>query len=235
MATRTPDADKQTLSIGEAVCRLRTEFPDLSISKVRYLEDEGLLKLARTKGGYRLFSEEDIGRLSEILRLQKEHFLPLNVIKERMSGWRPGDSVAVDDGLSTEQEPIENKGPVSLTDALKKTGVSAETIKTLESFGFIKLTKKGDALVVTAEDLAILEVCAELSRFGIEPRHLRMFENQAQKESLLFQQILSARLRHKSSKLRQQSLEDLKELVKQTEQLQRILLEKALGQVNLWK
>src|SRR3972149_2595164 len=79
------------VSIGQAVGHLQATFPDLSISKVRFLEDEGLLKPGRTKGGYRLFSEEDIGRLEEILRLQSEKFLPLAVIKERMSGWRYSD------------------------------------------------------------------------------------------------------------------------------------------------
>lgn len=229
MASSTTDAGKRTLSIGAVVARLRAEYPDLSISKVRYLEDEGLLQPARTKGGYRLFTLEDVGRLSEILRLQRDHFLPLTVIKEKMQGWSGGARIEIEPASSREAAPPkEQKARVSLAEALKRTAVGIDSVKTLENFGLIKLEKDGDTLVVTARDMLVFEIFSELSKFGIEPRHLRMYENQAQREALLFQQILAPRSRHKSVKLRRQSQEDLKELVEQTERLKRVLLDKAL-------
>lgn len=234
MASRAGGNGKKTLSIGEAVYRLRADYPDLSISKVRYLEDEGLLKLDRTPGGYRQFTEDDLNRLAEVLRLQKVHFLPLTVIKQRMSNWTAGEHVVVDDVIPDESEESEAPGPIPLSEALKKAGASAETIKTLESFGLIGLIDDGDGLRVTPEDFEILKIFSELNKFGIEPRHLRMYENQAQREALLFQQILSAQLKHKSAKMRRQSTQDLRELIGQTEKLKRVVLEKALRAVKLW-
>lgn len=227
----------QALSIGEAVSRLQADFPDLSISKVRYLEVEGLLTLARTKGGYRQFGLEDLSRLAEILRLQKEHFLPLNVIKDRMRDWRAGDRmIQVEQAELSEPAPetaAGPDGPVSLAEALKRTGSGAETVKTLENFGLIKLIREGDSLVLSREDFEVLGIYTGLSKFGIEPRHLRMYENQAQREAVLFQQIIAPQLRHKSVKTRRQSQEDLKELIARTERLKLVLLEKALREANL--
>jgi len=225
---------KATYSIGEAVEKLQSRYPDLSISKVRYLEDEGLLTLKRTKGGYRLFADEDVSRLSEILRLQKEHFLPLTVIKGRMKGWRVGRSVIVDDGTEGEEESDGPTKPIPLSVALKKAGAGSDTVKMLESFGLIELEKKGDGFVVSESDFEILNIFMELSKFGIEPRHLRMYENQAQRETLLFQQIITPQLRHQSSKTRARTAEELRELVIQTEKLKRIVLRKALRAANLW-
>lgn len=225
---------KETYSIGEAVERLQLRYPDLSISKVRYLEDEGLLTLARTKGGYRLFSDEDVSRLSEILRLQKEQFLPLIVIKERMKEWRADQAIAIDDGIENEEKSGEPTEPIPLAAALKKTGSSSNTVKTLESFGLIKLQKEGDGLMVSESDFEILKIFMELSKFGIEPRHLRMYENQAQRETLLFQQILTPQLRHQSPKSRARATEELAKLLSQTEKLKRVVLRKALRTANLW-
>ncbi len=224
---------KVTCSIGEAVDRLRATFPDLSISKVRYLEDEGLLSLQRTKGGYRLFSEADLARLSEILRLQKEYFLPLTVIKERMKTWRVGQSITVDSGEEEQENLPQPAGPVPLAKALQKTGTNSDTIKTLESFGLIALLKEGDQLVVSEADFKVLKVFVKLSRFGIEPRHLRMYENQAQREAMLFQQILTPTMKHQSPKTRSKTQVELKELLGMTEELKRVILHKALRTANL--
>lgn len=231
--SKTKTDGKGAYSIGECVEKLQSRYPDLSISKVRYLEDEGLLTLERTKGGYRLFSDEDVARLSEVLRLQKEHFLPLVVIKERMKEWQADRSIIVDDGTEGDEKPTEPTGPIPLSAALKKTGASSNTVKTLESFGLIELQKEGDGFVVTESDFEILNIFTKLSKFGIEPRHLRMYENQAQRETLLFQQILAPQLRHQSSKSRARTSEELRELLSQTEKLKRIVLRKALRAANL--
>ncbi len=216
-------------SIGEAVNRLKSDYPDLSISKLRYLEDEGLLKLVRSKGGYRLFSEADVGRLAEILRLQKEQFLPLGVIKERMMDWQPGEVIETDAGLD---EPDAEK-PVKLHDALRKTGVSIDNVKAIESFGLITLTDREGGLVLAPKDFEVLRLFSKLSKFGIEPRHMRMFENQAQRESTLIQQILAPQLRNKNEKLRRKGEDDLNTLISLTEKIKRLALDRALSAVNL--
>jgi DNA-binding transcriptional MerR regulator len=231
MARKAPGKGEHSWTIGQAVSRLKAEFPDLSISKVRYLEDEGLLRLGRTKGGYRLFAKEDISRLSEILRLQKEQFLPLVVIKERMVDWRgPAEAgrAAVEDNGG--EQPT---GPVTLQEVLGKTALGPDVIKAMDGFGLIKLIQHEDGLLIGPEDAEILEIFADLSRFGIEPRHIRMYENQAQRESVLFQQILTPQLRHKSAKLRGKSQDALQELICLTQRVKGLILKKALKDVNL--
>lgn len=223
------------LSIGQAVARLKPAYPDLSISKVRFLEDEGLLKPARTKGGYRLFSEDDIVRLGEILRLQHDEFLPLAVIKERMNDWRPGDNsnsrtVSADRFSGTTSKESES---VTLDELFDKCAIGMETVRAMESFGFIKVINVDGDPGIGPEDTEIMTVFAELAKFGIEARHLRMYENLAQKESLLFQQILTPQIKHKSQKLRLKSVSDLNELLSLTEKIRSAMLEKTLKEASL--
>lgn len=236
MTTENDGDGSKMLSIGQAVGQLKPAFPDLSISKVRFLEDEGLLRPRRTKGGYRLFSEEDISRLTEILRLQSDQFLPLAVIKERMSGWRFGDNLVTEREGAIEEE-LDAAGadlkPLTLDELAARTAIALETVRALESFGLVKLIDYNDQPAISPDDLEILTVFADLKKFGIEARHLRMYENLAQKESLLFQQILTPQIKHKSQKLRQKSLADLKELVALTERIRRAMLRKTLAEANL--
>ena len=221
-------------SIGQAVDRLKKDFPNLSISKVRYLEDEGLLKPKRSKGGYRVFSEEDIGRLTEILRLQSEQFLPLAVIRERLSGWQYGSAETFEaQSPDGDWELKEDREPVSLEDLFSKAGIGMETVRALETYGLIKTIELDAGPGLDQEDIDVLKVFGKLEKFGIEARHLRIYENLAQRESLLFQQILTPQIKHKSQKLRQKSREDLKELVELTEAFRRCLLKKSLKKANL--
>lgn len=221
-------------SIGQTVERLKKDYPGLSISKVRYLEDEGLLKPQRTKGGYRLFSVDDVGRLEEILKLQQEQFLPLAVIKERMKHWRPGVKSDVDAKGNGESTPeAGSEAPIKLVDLIAQTGLGGADLKALESFGLIGLKEKGDDSVLSREDAEIMRVFSQLIRYGIEARHLRMYENLAQRESLLFQQILTPQIKHKSQALRQKSRTDLRELIELTDKMRRVILEKSLKEARL--
>jgi len=236
MTSKRNSNGSKALSIGQAVGRLKPSFPDLSISKVRFLEDEGLLRPGRTKGGYRLFSEEDIGRLEEILRLQSDQFLPLAVIKERMNGWRFGDSPeAVSEPAREESaEPdVAGREPISLDELSARTAIEMETVRAMENFGLIKLVDYDGGLGIGQEDVEILTVFTDLMKFGIEARHLRMYENLAQRESLLFQQILTPQIKHKNRELRQKSATDLRELVALTERIRRAILKKTLKEANL--
>ena len=226
--------EKRAVNIGAAVKGLRQKHPDLTISKVRYLEDQGLLSLERTHGGYRLFSEDDILRLAEILRLQREQFLPLGVIKERMKEWRAG--VQVDNDEPSGGAPIDARSdgePVAVEDVLKGTGSGVDALKAIESFGLIKLVEGDNGLLLSGDDYQIVKTFLQLKKFGLEPRHLRMFENQAQKESLLLQQILSPQLKNRNHKLRQKSREDLTKLLELMARLKQLALERALKDATL--
>lgn len=234
MARTKTEGRSEMLSIGRAVDRLKKAYPSLSISKVRYLEDEGLIKFTRTKGGYRLFTEEDVDRLAEILRLQKEDFLPLAVIKERMAQWRPGA------GRKTEHEsrsgiaPAQvDRGPLSLDELRHQTGIGTEAVRALEAFGLVKVVENEKGLGVEQDDVEVLTTFSKLLKFGIEPRHLRMYENLAQRESVLFQQILTPQIRQKSRDQREKSFADLKELLVLTEEMRGSILRKSLKEAGL--
>lgn len=233
MTRKLKSAEDGLVSIGQAVGALKDRYPALTISKVRFLEDEGLLKLSRTKGGYRLFTKEDLNRLSEILRLQKELFLPLAVIKERMRGWRHLQADPNGDPVVVEKEKANGDEAVSINDALSKAGVELDAVKVLESFGLIKLVERGDGLALSTEDTWILAIFAELKNYGIEPRHLRMYENQAQREAVLFQQILTPHLKNRSKQLQEKSHTDLLQLIALTERLKKVLLKKAIKEGHL--
>jgi len=237
MTTKVKDG---LLSIGQVVKMLKGSFPDLSISKVRFLEDEGLLTLKRSKGGYRLFSQEDIEKLKLILKLQKENFLPLAVIKEKIKDWQPGTEATVElkEALKADKKGLNElasapQAAKAVNQVANETNVSVERIKALENFGLIKLIEANDSLMVASDDMQIVQIFAHLNSYGIEPRHLRIYENLAQKEVMLLQQILAPELKHKSVAKRKESQAKLSELVKLTQELKFYLLKKALAENNL--
>lgn len=233
IAIETVKAREKTYRIGQVVKNLKERYPDLSISKVRFLEDEGLLNPKRTKGGYRLFGIQDIERLDEVLRLQEEYFLPLVIIKERLKGWSKGKETLSPKGAVVskpqEQDPFKES---KVDEIVKKTGLSVEALKELENFDLIEITKNADGNKLKSRDVEIVFLFAKLSKFGIEARHLRMYENLAHRESLLFQQILAPQILHKSQKLRDKGLKDLQELIDISEELKSAILRKLLRQAN---
>lgn len=223
---------KEHLTIGRLVESLRDRHPDLSISKVRYLEEEGLLSPERTSGGYRKFSARDVHRLEIIMRLQEEHFLPLAVIKKKLaefdSGKMPpelagdaGDLLRISAG---------NQHAIDADEVSSVTGVSSEAIKELESFGLVnpKLTAQGK--VYDSMDAEVLKIFRGLAAYGIEPRHLRMYGTFAQRESTFFSQIVLPAMRQAGNdpKERKKAIEALKELSSGTQQLHSMLLKRAM-------
>ncbi|MDI6688988.1 MAG: MerR family transcriptional regulator [Actinomycetota bacterium] len=221
--------ERNYMTIGEVVSRLKDKFPGLSISKVRYLEEEGLIKPERTKGGYRKFSEENIKRLETILRLQKKKFLPLDVIRERLRLLDKGESLPEFEEVPlTECYPFPEETQVSLEDVSQLAGLSTDEIKDLESFGIVKPKQTEEGRIFSSLDVNIMRIARSLSRYGIEPRHLRMYENFAEREASFFQQILLPTLKQKSPEGRERTIERLSELVKLSEEFKRLVLQKTL-------
>jgi len=223
------------VTIGEVVERLRSAYPDLSISKIRFLEEEGLISPERTAGGYRKFASNDITRVELILRLQKENFLPLAVIREKLADFDKGklpaelrptvgavehSTVAPDDGVAIPLEDV----PTAL-------GLPSSFIKELEEFGLIVLLDGARGKELSRADVQIAHVCWDMRRFGVEPRHLRMYETFAEREASFFSQILMPAFRHRTPETRQKLADTLGELTDLTEQLTSSLLRRALGRV----
>ncbi len=199
-------ADAGYLTIGKVVSKLQEQYPDLSVSKVRYLEDEGLLTPSRTPGGYRLYSARDIQRLETILYLQKSRFLPLSVIKDELDGKRGGTDSTPEDCCEATSDPVDPTLSVSpeaerelhpIDRIPEVTGVPISLVRKLADCSIIKLVKSPAGRdLVRGSDLRLIRACNELTRFGIEPKNLRQYLAAANREIPMFEQALASLSRH---------------------------------------
>ena len=171
--------DEHLLTIGAVCERLRSEFPDISISKIRYLEGEGLVRPKRTQGGYRLFSEDDVDRLETILRLQRDEFLPLRVIRQELTSPRTRKRKRA--GFGEQEEELD------LNALCEAAGIDAALARELEEFGLLTPRIRAGDRVYTQTEADIAETCGRLARFGIAPRHLRTFRTSADREAGMLQ------------------------------------------------
>lgn len=222
------------LTIGEIVQRLQTTHPDLTISKVRFLEDEGLLTPERTEGGYRKFSMSDVSRIEMILRLQKEHFLPLAVIREKLAEFDRGRVPAELQRLAAGTvEPVivsgGEDGPLPIDESQAAIGIPSSFVQELVGFGIVKLVEIDGRSGVDRADVPSVHAAWDLRKFGVEPRHLRMYETFAEREATLFAQIVLPTFRHRTAESRQRLGETLNELGALTDQLKSRLLRRALA------
>jgi DNA-binding transcriptional MerR regulator len=201
------------------VCeRLKAEFPEISISKIRYLEDQGLLAPQRTRGGYRLFSEEDVERLETILRLQRDEFLPLRVIRQELSS--PGAKSRRRRrpvGLADEETRLE------LDDLCAHAGITRELARELEEFGLIEAQAVDGSKSYPETDVEVAALCSRLVQFGITARHLKTFRTTADREAGLLEQLLAPVLRSRRPERRQAALDDLQSLAELSRELSALL------------
>jgi DNA-binding transcriptional MerR regulator len=218
MSTTEAPTRRRFLTIGTVCNRLHDEFPDVSISKIRYLEDQGLLNPRRTQGGYRLFSEDDVERLETILRLQRDEFLPLRVIKEELAagaGQQRKRRRAVGAG---EDEALD------LDDLCARAGISRERVKELEDFGLIEATNVGGSRMYGESDVDVAAACEALAQFGIGARNLRAFRTAADRESGLLEAVIGPALRSRNPDRRREALADLQRLAQSAQELSDLLL-----------
>ena len=219
MSTTEAPTRQRLLTIGTVCRRLKTEFPDVSISKIRYLEDQRLLSPRRTQGGYRLFSEEDVERLQTILRLQRDEFLPLRVIREELEAGagkeRRRRRAALAGGYEEELD----------LDALcERAGIDAARARELEEFGLLEPRLDGGQRIYSDADVDVAAACETLARFGIAPRHLRAFRSSADRESGLLEALVAPALRSRNPERRRAGLEDLQALAETAQELSELLL-----------
>jgi DNA-binding transcriptional MerR regulator len=203
-------------TIGSVCRRLQSDFPDISISKIRYLEDQGLLSPRRTRGGYRLFSEDDIERLETILRLQRDEFLPLRVIRQELSSPSTKDRRRRRAGLAA-QEP-----EIAVDELCERAGISAEQARELTDYGLLEPP-------LTEADADTAAVCARLVAAGADVRHLRKFATAAGNQADLLEALVP-KLRSRNPEARQGALEDLHGLAKLAQELNQLLFWRALRQ-----
>jgi len=226
VSTATDLEESGTITIGAVCRRLKDEFPDISISKIRYLEDQGLLTPKRTQGGYRLFGEEDVDRLEMILRLQRDEFLPLRVIRQELAmpsgkDWRRRRAPT----LRGEEEEV------GLDELCKRAGIGVELVGQLESFGLLEAPDGDGDARYSETDVEIASVCSRLQRYGLTARHLRPFRTGADREAALLEQVVAPALRARNPERRQSGLDDLQELAALALDLSRLLFWRAMRRV----
>lgn len=225
-----PSRPRKALTIG-AVCKiLQNEFDDISISKIRYLEDQKLLAPRRTAGGYRLYSQADVDRLRRILRMQRDEFLPLRVIRQELASGGADGGAAPDKrrpaAAAARRAVLVNSTPASLSlnDVIEETGATVELIRELDDYGIISPERRNGAPVFTETECEIIRVSTELSRFGVGARNLRVFRLSADRESSLLEALLGPSLRSRSPERRKEALENLENLAAIVSHLKHLLL-----------
>jgi len=244
-----PGRRQKSLTIG-AVCKaLAQEFPDISISKIRYLEDQKLLTPRRTPGGYRLYTQGDVARLRTILRMQRDEFLPLRVIRQELAagrggagsvGWVGSDTPPVPsrvarDGARAWRPSVSVRAPTgalySLDDVLEETKAEAKLVRELEEYGVVKGELRGGVRYFDETEREIIAAVAELARYGVGGRNLRVFRSSADREANLLQQILAPALRSRNPERRKEAVEALENLAAVATHLKHLLLIRDLRKI----
>jgi DNA-binding transcriptional MerR regulator len=228
--TDAPPRKEKALTIGAVCKQLEREFPDISISKIRYLEDQKLLAPRRTPGGYRLYGPADVDRLRTILRLQRDEFLPLRVIRQELASGRSDSDLS--QGTAPEPRGLRRssfalRGPGSqyrLEEVLDDTGADRALVKELEDYGVIKGERHDGEVLYDDTEREIVRAVTELKRFGVGGRNLRVFRTSADREAALLEQILAPALRSRNPERRKEAVEALENLAAIASHLKHLLL-----------
>ncbi len=201
------------MNIGAVLARLREEFPEVTVSKIRFLEAEGLIEPGRTPSGYRTFRDADVERLARVLRLQRDHYLPLKVIREHLAC---GDEAPLPAGPVSEaagEGPVPPRTAVALRESalpppprrvgrqelLEATGADEAALAHWETFGLVTAGEDG---CFDAAALTVGRLMAELASFGVEPRHLRAVKAAAERQADLVEQVVAPLRRHRNPQSR---------------------------------
>lgn len=214
-----PDAQ---LSIGEVINLLRDDFPDVSVSKLRFLESQGLIDPDRSNSGYRQFAEADVARLRFILQQQRDHFLPLKVIKSKLTLWERGEDVAPDSTAPAVTSLEESGEPLGRDDLLKRSNLGSEDLDALIEVGLI--SPIDDSEVFPPEAGLIAVEAGRLMEFGLEPRHLRSIRLAADRESDLLTQLVAPLLKASNSEARARARDTLESCSGSVRAIHRALL-----------
>jgi DNA-binding transcriptional MerR regulator len=219
------------LSISAVLAQLRAEFPDISHSKIRFLEGEGLIEPARAPSGYRRFDAADVQRLRFILTAQRDQYLPLRVIKERLGQGDPAGPDEADGGAAGPRGPGP-RGPGSLLtrrELLDRVGITEPQLTELESFGLLRKAGRlygPDALEVAA-------TAAALGGYGVQPRHLRAIQATVDRETALIEGVVAPILKQRGPGAREQAAQTAGELAALAVRLHQALIEGALAEAGL--
>ncbi|WP_069816924.1 transcriptional regulator FtsR [Streptomyces sp. TP-A0874] len=231
--TGTASREGGLLGIGAVLQLLSEEFPEVTVSKIRYLEAEGLVEPRRTASGYRKFTPGDVERLARVLRLQRDHYLPLKVIREHLAALDAGETVRLPaptraEGRVPTPDPVEESPRghrIGRAELLAEVDAEADELEEWESYGLISPVAEGR---YDAEAVAVAKLLAELRRFGLEPRHLRAVKAAAEREAGLVEQVVAPLRRHRNPQTREHAESTARELATLSIRLHAALVRSAL-------
>jgi DNA-binding transcriptional MerR regulator len=225
------------LGIGEVLARLRPEFPDLQISKIRFLESEGLIEPARSPSGYRRFAAADVSRLRFILTAQRDQYLPLRVIREQLErsvagrgdpGGRP-PGAAGDGSARPGSAAARHRVMLSRRELLDAAGIDDDQLAELEQYGLIRRTGRQFG----PDALEVARVVAALADYGVQARHLGAARAAAERETALIEQVVAPTLRQRSPGARDRAGAAAREIAALTLRLHRAMVETGLAEAGL--
>ncbi|HEU5001696.1 MAG TPA: MerR family transcriptional regulator [Actinomycetota bacterium] len=240
------------MSIGDVLKSLREEFPEVTVSKIRFLEAEGLIEPERTPSGYRKFYQQDLARLRYILRLQRDNFMPLKIIRRKLEQFEadgaeapaaPAPARADSTGTDASGTPAPSTVPyapeddldtpvgglhLSLDELAAASGLATEQLKELQEYGLIDAHPLEGSVFYDEDDLMIAKIARDFAKVGIEPRHLRMYRHFAEREAGLFEQAVVPR--GGSNDSRRRAVQSLSDLAKLSSRLKGLLLRSTLRQ-----
>ena len=232
-------SETKLFNIGQVCENLIEEFPQITVSKIRYLESQGLLTPTRTESGYRKFSTSDLDKLVWILRQQRDYFVPLKTIKERLD--KKGFDFETDEmpeksdsDRKFEEDPITTGISLDIKGLAKASGVPLEKIEELNELGVIKGRKVGNKQIFEGEALITVRSAKRLFELGMEVRHLRMYLVAAQREAGVIEQLLSAKSKSEDLKSRVEAKRELNEVVALGREIHKRLLKLSLDGLETW-
>lgn len=220
-------AEDEIRTIGEVINLLKPEFPDLTVSKVRFLEGEGLIKPDRSDSGYRQFTDEDIHRLRYILQQQRDHFLPLKVIRSKLTAWERGETAGSPARPGPPPETYFSSSGVSMTgeEVARAAGLERGELKGLIEHGVLQPIELEDGTeVFREEDLVVAREAQRLLAYGFEPRHIRTLRLAVEREADLLRSLTAPLLRHRSPETHRRAAETLAGSAEAIRNLQSALL-----------
>lgn len=231
----TAASDGRLVSIGTVLNTLREEFPEVTISKIRFLEAEGLVEPRRTPSGYRKFSPEDVERLAGILRMQRDHYLPLKVIREHLDALARGEQVRLPSAAGPSRELVEGveepvverptAARIGREELLAAAEVEEVELADWESYGILAPAADGSYDI---EAVTVAKLVAELGSFGLEPRHLRSVKAAAEREAGLIEQVVAPLRLHRNPQTRAHAENTARELATLSVRLHAALVHSAL-------
>ena len=225
--------EERLLTIGSVVERLHGEFPDISVSKLRYLEEQGLVTPRRTKSGYRLYSQDDFGRLVRVLGMQRDEYLPLKVIRRELERNPASALPSARQGLrKTDLMAVGEEREYTAEEIQQMTGADAALLSELEEYELVRARQVSGVRRYTETDAGIVGAATQLAQLGLRPKNLRVVKSAVDREIGLIEQVLLPALKSPRQERRREGLEQLDDIIQATTQLRQLLLARGVRRLT---